>query len=197
MSSRDTVLARVRRNHPPAVELPDPFRDGISYADPRGQFLAVLEAVGGNGVVVSDRAAAEQVIGQLPIVREATSVVSLVDGVLGNQSIDNCHEPHELASVDVAIARGEFAVAENAAIWVTDGSIKHRAIYFICQHLVLVIPAREIVHNVHEAYERLAGAFDQPGFSAFISGPSKTADIEQSLVIGAQGPRSLTVVLVE
>jgi L-lactate dehydrogenase complex protein LldG len=100
-------------------------------------------------------------------------------------------DPHQLESVDFAILPGRFAVAENGAVWVTDEGVKQRVIFFIVQHLALVVPASEIVHNMHQAYERLA--FARPGFGAFISGPSKTADIEQSLVIGAHGPRSLTV----
>jgi len=93
-------------------------------------------------------------------------------------------------------------VAENGAVWVTDHDVPQRVIYFLCQHLVLVVPAIEIVDNMHAAYERLNSAgdnggsiFAQPLFGTFIAGPSKTADIEQSLVIGAHGARSLTVYL--
>jgi L-lactate dehydrogenase complex protein LldG len=99
-----------------------------------------------------------------------------------------------LEDVDMAIAPGEFAVAENGAVWVTDRQVRQRAIFFIPQHLALVVPREQLVHNMHEAYGRLA--FGEAGFGAFISGPSKTADIEQSLVIGAHGPRSLTVMLI-
>src|SRR5262249_25432909 len=98
---------------------------------------------------------------------------------------------HALADVDFAILPAHFGVAENGAVWVTDAGVKHRAVYFLTQHLALVLPADQMVDNMHQAYERLA--FAGPGFRAFISGPSKTADIEQSLVIGAHGPRSLTV----
>ena len=96
---------------------------------------------------------------------------------------------------DFFLASGEFAVAENGAVWVTDAGLTQRVLYFVVQHLALVVPARQVLHNMHEAYDRLA--FDQPGFGLFLSGPSKTADIEQSLVIGAHGPRSLTVFLVD
>jgi L-lactate dehydrogenase complex protein LldG len=80
-------------------------------------------------------------------------------------------------------------------VWVTDEGVPHRAIYFIAQHVALVVPASRVVHNMHEAYERLR--FERAGYGCFISGPSKTADIEQSLVIGAHGARSLTVILVD
>ena len=72
--------------------------------------------------------------------------------------------------------------------------VPHRAIFFITQHLALVVPAEQMVHNLHEAYARISLGTSSLG--VFISGPSKTADIEQSLVIGAHGPRSLTVFLV-
>ena len=74
-------------------------------------------------------------------------------------------------------------------------NIRQRTIYFIAQHLALVVPRSEVVSNMHQAYQRLR--FDDNAFGCFVSGPSKTADIEQSLVIGAHGARSLTVFLVD
>jgi L-lactate dehydrogenase complex protein LldG len=116
---------------------------------------------------------------------------------LGDTTFDiaKVDDPHQLENVDFAVLRGHFCVAENGAIWVTDDNVKHRVLYFIPQHISLVVPASQIVHNMHEAYSRIRiGAHL---FAGFISGPSKTADIEQSLVIGAHGARSLTVYLVD
>ena len=104
-------------------------------------------------------------------------------------------DPHQLEAVEFAILPGQFAVAENAAVWVTSRAVRHQAIYYLTQHLALVVPRDQLLHNMHEAYARLS--FDQAEFGCFISGPSKTADIEQSLVIGAHGPRSLAVFLVD
>ena len=77
----------------------------------------------------------------------------------------------------------------------TDATVKHRVLYFIPQRLALVVPSRQLVNNMHEAYAQVTP--EQHHFAAFISGPSKTADIEQSLVIGAHGARALTVYLVD
>jgi L-lactate dehydrogenase complex protein LldG len=117
-------------------------------------------------------------------------IVSLVTDVadLGART-----RPHDYQDVDLAVCPGTFGVAENGAVWISDSVVPEPALLFLAQHLVLTLDRRQIVSNMHEAYERLS--FTQRSFGTFIAGPSKTADIEQSLVIGAHGPRSLTVLL--
>ena len=100
---------------------------------------------------------------------------------------------HHLQDVELAVIKGHFGVAENGAIWITEELMGHRALPFIAQHLAVVVNTADIVPTMHEAYPRIADA--QYGFGTFISGPSKTADIEQSLVLGAHGARSMTVFL--
>jgi L-lactate dehydrogenase complex protein LldG len=192
MASRDDVLRAIRGHRPPPAELPDLAGRGITYADRPRQFAAVLESVGGRCLFTADLAAVNRALAALTEYATAKAVVSLVPGV-GAAKVDlgRVENPHELESMDFAILPGRFGVAENGAVWVTGEGVRHRVIFFIAQHLALVVPAGEILDNMHQAYERLA--FTGPGFGAFISGPSKTADIEQSLVIGAHGPRSLTV----
>ncbi|HEY5311760.1 MAG TPA: LUD domain-containing protein [Pirellulales bacterium] len=198
MSSKQTILGAIRR-HQPALKIaggePAPAFAPTKYADPVAQFARVLAEVGGQCVNVADAAAANALLEQMPVWTAGRKRISLVPGI-GDSTFDLAAvaDPHELEDVDMAIAPGEFCVAENGAVWVTDRQVRQRAIYFIPQHLALVVPREQIVNNLHEAYQRLA--FDSPGFGVFISGPSKTADIEQSLVIGAHGPRSLTVFLI-
>ncbi len=204
MSSRNEILKAVRRHLIEAVDLPELNEEGIRYADPLAQFAEVLESVGGRCVVAEDLESANAALNEIAAYAEAKKIVSLVPGVgKANVEFDTIDDPHDLEDIDYAILPGRFAVAENAAVWVADAGVKHRVIFFLPQHLALVVPADEVLHNMHEAYDWLANhprqdgrpQFDQTGFGAFISGPSKTADIEQSLVIGAHGARSLTVIL--
>jgi L-lactate dehydrogenase complex protein LldG len=109
----------------------------------------------------------------------------------GRQRYDKTLDGLSLAEVEVLEIDGEFGVAENGAIWLTEEAMPHRVAPFICQHLVINVS--EVVPNMHAAYARLGGVTS--GFGLFLAGPSKTADIEQSLVIGAHGARSLTVVI--
>jgi L-lactate dehydrogenase complex protein LldG len=192
MKSRDKILAAIRSCGLPARELPTLEQQWITYPDPVAQFAGVLAGIGGSFVRVGQIDELNRRLDELPVYRDARQTVSLVEGA-GRTNIDwpGIADPHALETVDFAILPGEFGVAENGAIWVTDRAVRHRALFFIVQHLALVIPARSIVDNMHQAYERLA--LGGPEFGVFIAGPSKTADIEQSLVIGAHGPRSLTV----
>jgi L-lactate dehydrogenase complex protein LldG len=195
MSSRDTILATVRKHLPQSSPLPDFDGPWIVYADPLAQFSSVLEMIGGRCLRVASEAEIAGELAAFPPFANANQTLSLVPAaVTGNVSIDQIDDPHDLSDIDFAILPGELAVAENGAVWVCDTHVKHRVIYFLCQHLALVVQARDLVHNLHEAYERLTVTASP--FGAFIAGPSKTADIEQSLVIGAHGPRSMTVFIV-
>ncbi len=167
MASRTDILNALRSRKLAPAELPSLAGSWITYADRRRQFSETLQAVGGRCVEVAGEQALRAELARLEPVKTAKKICSLVPG--------------------------HFAVAENAAVWVTDENLRHRAILFIVQHLVLVVPCDQVVDNMHQAYERLR--FEGRGYGVFISGPSKTADIEQSLVIGAHGPRSLTVFL--
>ena len=195
MSSKQDILRRVRQSQPPAVDLPALTGPWTTFDDLRSQFATTVQQVGGQVVMARDRAHADQLVKALASYQDAAKICSLVDGV-GRSDVEllEVERPHDLADVDLTIAAGKFAVAENGAVWVSAAQVRHQAIYFLCQHLALVVPGDQIVHHMHEAYDRLAS--ETSSFGVFISGPSKTADIEQSLVIGAQGPRSLTVVLI-
>ncbi len=90
------------------------------------------------------------------------------------------------------IIRGRFAVAENGAVYVDAADLGARTDVVAAEQLIVVVPVAAIVATMHEAVRRIPGD-SRCGW--FLSGPSKTADIEQSLVIGAQGARTLHVIL--
>ncbi|TWT34767.1 LutC/YkgG family protein [Blastopirellula retiformator] len=196
MSSRDQILNNIRNQIVASVDHPGLAGEWIRYDDRVEHYATVLAAVGGTAHVVDS---AEQILAELnqvPAFAAAKKVVSLCGEVAGNVDFAQIDDPHKLEDVDFAILPAQFAVAENGAVWVDDADVKHRVIYFIPQHLSFIVPAPQdaadaIVDNMHQAYERLS--FGQPRFGTFVSGPSKTADIEQSLVIGAHGARSLNV----
>jgi L-lactate dehydrogenase complex protein LldG len=194
-SSRDDILAALRRNAPPASPEPELDGLGVVFDDPLAQLALSLAAVGGACIRVSDLGEAADAVAAMPQTGAARKVVSLVPGVgAPNVDLAAVDDPHTLDDLDLAILPGKLAVAENAAVWVEGGDLPHRAAFVITNDLVLVVRAEDVVHNMHQAYERLDGR--ARGYGLFISGPSKTADIEQVLVIGAQGARTCTVVVV-
>jgi L-lactate dehydrogenase complex protein LldG len=199
MTSREKILQQVRQHQPPATALLDRTGDWIRYDDPLAKFIELLTAVGGNAIHVANAEAAADELIKLARRVNARQICNLVDGVdlsgLEARAIDvwAVDDPHHLADVDLAILPVHFGVAENGAVWLCEPRLPHRVLPFLTQHLAFFLPSDQIVHNMHEAYERLS--FREPGFGVFVSGPSKTADIEQSLVIGAHGARSLTVFL--
>lgn len=201
-SARDEILRDVRRNLPVEAPLPELVGDFVSFVDPARQFLETLRSVGGAGVLVPGRDALRRELEQLAGRVEAKRICSALPEVIpGDVDLAAVDDPHDLADVDLAILPGELAVAENAAVWVTGARVPQRVAYFLSQHVALVVPAGNVASNMHEAYRWLhahadsAAPFVEPRWGTFLSGPSKTADIEQALVIGAHGACSLHVFL--
>jgi L-lactate dehydrogenase complex protein LldG len=209
MSSRDKILDTVKNNQPPLSELPALPGDapaGAPSATVTGEsaatsnlfaaFTSMLESIGGDAYLVSgfDRIATI-LHEQHP---EARRIVSgCPELAFFAETPGHYDDPHTLENIDLAILRAHFGVAENGACWITEDRMIERVLPFITQHLVLVLHRDEIVADMHQAYVRIAASGNSYGFATFIAGPSKTADIEQSLVLGAHGPRSLTVFLLD
>lgn len=126
------------------------------------------------------------------LIAEGQQVISLIDGINGNREMPT--DPHDLKDIDFAVIKGELAVAENGAVWVRQPEKGPRNAPFICENLLLLVDHNDVVANMHQAMKKMTL---NPGeFGSYIAGPSKTADIEQALVVGAHGAFSLNVYLV-
>lgn len=182
MSSRSEILGAIQALEKREIPHPGDFNSYKATQDLVGDFKNSLSIVGAICIEAENKQKAEARLSEIyPDLLRYTSHDVVSNGL-------------ELEAVDVLEIDGLFGVAENGAIWLSDQFLPNRVAPFICQHLVIYVSKTEIVATLHEAYERLNG--NQADFGLFLSGPSKTADIEQSLVIGAHGARSLTVVLI-
>lgn len=192
MSSKETILAAICKNTGKRYDYPTTKVDAIHYPDPVAQFKAISAAVGGEAVELAPGQDVNELIKEkFPDAKRIASILPEITCATYNP--DEAEGPIELNGTDLAVISGEIAVAENGAVWVPQ-TVKHKAIYFIAEALVILVPKKALVHNMHEAY---AVQKNLPyRFGVFISGPSKTADIEQALVMGAHGARKALVVLI-
>ena len=193
MSSRDLILNKIREsNAVDEVPLPNIDNIGITFENKIEKFQEIIQTVGGTAIV-SNPEDLDKVINELyPNVKLISNNVK--ECSLGNFDSNEQENPSDLKEIDVAIVKGEFAVAENGAVWLKNPTNKHRVLYFIAQNIVIIVNKNDIVNNMHEAYEKID--FEEAGYGTFVSGPSKTADIEQALVIGAHGPKSGYVIFI-
>ena len=192
-SNKEDILNRIRKNIRQKYDMPrlDDIQ-GITYPDPLAQFISMTETVGGKVVELQPGQDINQLVRELyPEAKEIAS--NLPEVTIATRNPDTCGSPQALNGTDVGIIRGVFGVAENACVWIPQ-AMEEKAVCFISVNLVILLKKSEIVNNMHEAYRRIE--MNDYGYGTFISGPSKTADIAQVLVMGAQAARSATVVLV-
>ncbi len=188
--AREAILDAVRRAGVSAVSLPAVagVRDDDT-GDLVSRFMASAKGAASAVQIVETGGVEAAVRERFP---EAVSIAATVPAWSFDR-MDVRTDVHTMAQLDVLVCPGELGVAENGAVWLGESAMGPRAAPFLTQHLVLVLKKSAIVPDMHAAYDRLDVA--REGYGVFVAGPSKTADIEQALVIGAHGPRSLTVLL--
>ncbi len=192
MDSRKEILdsikshIKAKENRPSADSL-----HPITYANKIEQFITISKGVGGDAVVLQEGQDINEVIrARFPDAQRIASVMPEITCATYNPDIEE--KPGDLNGTDVAVIPGTLGVCENGCVWI-EQTMVHRAMCFISENLVIVLPKEALYNNMHEAYAAISPS-DKP-FRGFISGPSKTADIEQALVIGAHGARSSLVIL--
>ena len=194
MSNKEDILKKYRANVREKFDMPD-LSDikAITYPNPLVQFVKMSEMVGGQVIEVDPGRDINELIRELfPDAKEIAS--NLPEITIATRNPDTVGRARDLNGTDVGIIRGKFGVAENACVWIPQ-TMKEKAVMFISENLVILLPKSQIVNNMHEAYKRIEFDKEYDGYGTFISGPSKTADIAQVLVMGAQAARSATILL--
>jgi L-lactate dehydrogenase complex protein LldG len=191
--SRESILAAIKNNKPTLVDLPTvDINAVIQYSDLVAQFKTALESIGGIAIEINSLEDLKTEINQE---KQAGNYIANTIPALG--SVDATLETltaNELEAVHKSYLQATIGIAENGSVWLYEHQMVNRLLPFICQHLVIVLEKKNIVATMHHAYQHIEA--EKEGFGLFLAGPSKTADIEQSLVIGAHGARSLVVYLV-
>lgn len=186
---RDKILQTIRENKAKTTPLPKPFGSLEEKQDINliNRFKEMLQQVGGgcfevNGAEEPDDLVEEHFPGAIDFRKEKT----------WKEFPPDCPK-EKLAQLKTVILEGHFGVAENAAVWLNEANFPNRLVPFIAEELVVFLNAKKIVRDMHEAYSK--SGKNTTGFGVFISGPSKTADIEQNLVFGAHGAKKYSVIL--
>jgi L-lactate dehydrogenase complex protein LldG len=193
MNSREAILEAVLKNQPQTSPLPDISMFRGEEESVVQKYMELFSTIGGKAYLVNSMEAVKRVIHtQFDLTKRIVTTLPELNDVA--ELLSTTVDPHDFQDVELAVISGHFAVAENGAVWLTEDLMGQRIVPYICQHLAVVISARAIVPSLHEAYALIGeGSY---GFGGFIGGPSKTADIEQALVLGAHGPLSMTTFII-
>ncbi len=192
MSSREEILNRIRQHQTnistSLPKVPNFFDKSVDIID---AFKKSLLIMGGTLLLVGD---ADPLQALKEKIKNANVICSMVPEIKGNRELNEQNLPKELDDIDYAIVRASFGVAETGSICLTEKNLMINTLGYLPQHLIVLLDPAKIVYNLHDAYAQ--PEWYSVNYASLHSGPSATADIEGVLIRGAQGVRSLSVLLI-
>lgn len=192
MTSKEEILKAIKKANLNEIKLDENSMDLTEYEHKIEAFKESLKKAGGEALELKKDEIPEKLA---EIFGSDKKIISCIDDIkVGTVKKSDIKKPQDLKDIDISIVKGDLAVAENGAVWCSDKDMDFRAVFFITKTLIIIIDRKNIVSNMQEAYESMD--INSSNFGVFISGPSKTADIEQSLVIGAHGAMEHMVFIV-
>ena len=112
---------------------------------------------------------------------------------------DGGYDASDLETCQAGISECEALIAQTGSVLVTSRSSGGRALSVLPPHHVVLVGKEQLLPDLSSAYTLLANKYkdDYPSLISFITGPSRTGDIERTLVLGAHGPKRLTIILID
>lgn len=208
MTSRDAILSRVRdalgRKAGDAVPAPPPLRLVVPEMDVASRiasFRERFEALNGKLRVVATRESARTAVEEILNGRAAIASNAPFLAECGIAARTGFRDRAELkaacAEAPVGITSAQYALALTGTLVLLSSDEEQRLVSLLPPAHIAVLPASRILVNLDELFLRVPLPADVTSALVFITGPSRTADIEQILVRGVHGPGEVHVVIVE
>jgi L-lactate dehydrogenase complex protein LldG len=135
--------------------------------------------------------------------RIASHAGSFVSPIVANLRLpalmtDKGYAARDLESCDAGVTECDALIAQTGSVLITTRSAGGRALSVLPPHHVVVARREQLLPDLPAAFELLKQKYsaNYPSFISFITGPSRTGDIERILVLGAHGPKKLTICFV-
>jgi L-lactate dehydrogenase complex protein LldG len=193
MDDRDQILKRLTSIRP--EKKPPGYLSRKQVADDEmiRIFIYNLEQGGGKGIYLKKKSLPATL---KKLFSGSDEVLNLSDNASLNALKQiNKTDFGRIDHIDLLLVDGLIGVSENGAVWLTGDCLGDRRFPFITHKMVIILNKKDLVFDLSQAYRRIDLSEHQ--FGIWIAGPSKTADIEQSLVIGAQGATQHTVIITD
>jgi len=189
--SRNTILESIRGNQPAALAMPAiPHFHTNEPSDLVAAFCASIGRMA--GVAITDQVPDLDSFlhAKFP---DAKIICSATPEYVGTLKPANIRHWAEASAIDVCVVRSPMGVAETGSVLLSDIELQVNTIAFLAHDLVVLLDPKQIVPNIHDAYEH--PYFKSRPYSVLMTGPSGSGDISGITVHPAQGVKTLTVIL--
>ena len=190
MDTREYILANVRKNQLANHELPAVPRFHRQLESLLSEFERSLKYMAGEFLASPPSDFAAYLKEKFP---NAKTICSAVPEYAGNRKPEDYRNWADAADIDVTIVRSPLGVAETGSVLLTENQLRVNTIGFLAHDIVILLDPKDIVQNIHDAYEHRA--FRESKYAVLMTGPSGSADIGGKTVHPAQGVMTLTVVM--